>query len=81
MGIVAAVLAAGLGLLIFWLYRRSQTVVPDVADREAAKRDRVVAVDDAGRPVLESEEGDAEAPRDSAAFESVLHEEIDERKG
>lgn len=81
MGIVAAVLAVGLGVLIFLLYRRSQTVVPDVTDREAAKRDRVVAVDDTGQPVLESEEGGAGAPRDTAAFESVLHEELDERKG
>jgi hypothetical protein len=78
MGIVAAILVLGFGLLIFFLMRRSQRVVPDVAEREAAQRDRAVAVDDQGQAIAESQEAGDEAPRDDDAFEAVLHEELDD---
>jgi hypothetical protein len=78
--VVVVVLAAvaGLGLLIFRLQRRSQTVVPRVADEQAAKQDRVVAVDAAGRPVTESEDVPAGPARDPDAFEHVLSESLDD---
>jgi hypothetical protein len=76
--IVTAVLVLGLGLLILTLMRRTQRVVPDVADREAARRDQVVAVDDQGVPVTESQADDDVAPRDDAAFEGVLEEQLED---
>ena len=75
--IVTVLLVLGVGLLIFFLMRRSQTVVPDVADREASRHERVVALDDDGRPVTESQEEDP-ASRDGGAFESVLKEELED---
>lgn len=77
--IVVVLLVLGLGLLILFLMRRSQRVVPDVADRDAAHRDRVVAIDDQGRPVTASQADDDSAPRDDAAFEEVLKEELEDR--
>jgi hypothetical protein len=77
LGIVAAVLAVGVGLLIFFLMRRTQTVVPDVAEREVAHGDRVVADDGQGHEVTESQETPT-PPRDEDAFEAVLREERDE---
>ncbi len=74
--IVALVLVAGLGILIFKLMRRTQDVVPRAADHAEARGDRVVAVDDAGRPVTESEAGEPAEARDDAPFEAVLHEEL-----
>ena len=74
--VVAVVLVLGFGLLIFFLMRRSQKVVPDAAGRHAAQRDRAVAVDDHGRPITESQADDDAAPRDDAAFEGVLKEEL-----
>ena len=56
--VITLALVLGLGLLIFTLMRRSQEVVPRIADEDAAHRDRIVAVDDEGRPVTESEAGD-----------------------
>ena len=50
--IVALALVIGLGILIFSLIRRTQTIVPDTVDRRAAETDRVVGVDDQGRPVM-----------------------------
>ena len=76
--IVVVLIVLGLGLLILALLRRSQSVVPDVADREAARRDRVVAIDDQGRPVTESQADDDTPPRDAAAFEDVLKEQLDD---
>jgi hypothetical protein len=73
--IVALAFVIGLGLLIFSLMRRSQTAVPDAADRRAAETDRAVAVDDQGHLVMESQDGPTEPPRDATAFESVLGEE------
>ena len=73
--VITLALVLGLGLLIFSLMRRSQEVVPRIAD-DAAHRDRVVAVDDEGRPVTESEEGGETAPRDDAAFDAALKEEL-----
>ncbi len=75
--IVGVVLIVGLGILIVLAMRRSQGVVPDVADRHGAAHDRVVAVDDDGRPVTESQAGeDVAEPRDFAAFEDVLKDEF-----
>jgi hypothetical protein len=76
--IVAVLLVLGLGLLVFFLMRRSQTVVPDVAEKQGAPNDRVVSVDAQGRPVRESQEVDDSPPRDDAAFENVLKEELDD---
>jgi flagellar basal body-associated protein FliL len=76
--IVTVLLVLGLGLLILWLMRKSQRVVPAATERQDARRDRVVAVDDDGRPVRASQEGDEAAPPDEAAFEAALKEELDE---
>ena len=74
--VITLALVLGLGLLIFSLMRRSQEAVPRIADGDAAHHDRVVAVDDEGRPVTESEAGDEPAPRDDAAFDAALKEEL-----
>ena len=74
--VITLALVLGLGLLIFTLMRRSQEVVPRIADEDAAHRDRIVAVDDEGRPVTESEAGAEPAPRDDAAFDAALKEEL-----
>lgn len=76
--VVALVVVVVLGLLIFRLQKRSQTVVPEVAERRAEAEDRVVAVDDAGRPVTESQEGPATSPREDSGFEAVLGESLGE---
>lgn len=76
--VVVLALVIGLGILIFSLMRRSQTVVPDTTDRRAAETDRMVAVDDQSRPVMESQDGPSEPPRDAAAFESVLGKEMED---
>lgn len=73
--IVAVLLVLGFGLLIFWLMRRSQKVVPDVADERVAKQDHVVAVDEQGRQIMASQEPVTPA-RDAAAFDNVLRDEI-----
>jgi hypothetical protein len=75
-GIVLVVLVAALGIVAFKLIRRSPDVVPDVVDGAAAHRDRVVAVDDDGRPIMESEAGDDAEPRDAGAFEDVLKDQL-----
>jgi len=77
--VVALVLVIGLGyLIVFSLMKRSQTIVPDVSDEHAARTDRVVAVDDQGRPVTESQDVPPEPPRDAAGFERVLDESLDD---
>jgi non-ribosomal peptide synthetase component E (peptide arylation enzyme) len=76
--VITVALVLGLGLLIFTLMRRSQEAVPRIADVDASHRDRVVAIDDEGRPVTESEAGDEPAPRDDAGFEAALKEELDD---
>ena len=77
--IVALVLVIGLGyLIVFRMMKGSQTVVPGVADERAARADRVVALDDQGRPVMESQDAPPEPPRDAAGFEKVLDESLDE---
>ena len=73
--VVAVLLVLGVGLLIFWLMRKSQTVVPQVTDEDAASRDKVVGVDERGREIAASQEAPP-APRDDAAFESLLQDEI-----
>jgi len=76
--VVVLGLVVGLGYLILTLMRRSQDVVPRVAENDASHSDRVVAVDDEGRPITESEAGDESPPRDNAGFEAALKEELDE---
>ncbi len=76
--IVAVLLVLGVGLLVFWLMRRSQTVVPNVTDEDAASRDNVVGVDEKGHQITEAQEP-ASPPRDAAAFESLLKDEIHEQ--
>jgi hypothetical protein len=73
--IVVVLLVLGVGLLIFWLMRRSQTVVPHVADEDAASRDHVVEIDDQGREIMASQEA-PEPARDAAGFEDLLQDEI-----
>jgi hypothetical protein len=73
--IVAVLLVLGVGLLVFWLMRRSQTVVPNVTDEDAASRDNVVGVDEEGRQITQAQEPPS-PPRDAAAFENLLKDEI-----
>jgi hypothetical protein len=73
--IVAVLLVLGVGYLIFRLMRRTQTVVPQVTDENAAGRDQVVGVDEQGRQIMASQEA-PEAARDAGAFESLLKDEI-----
>jgi hypothetical protein len=77
--VVAVALVAGLGyLIIFSLMKRSQKVVPDIADERAAGADRVVAVDDQGQPVTESRDVSPGPARDATAFEQVLDESLED---
>ena len=78
--VIAVLLVLGLGLLIFALQRRTSKVVPRVVDREGVDRDRVVAVDDEGRPVMASHEPEQPA-RDVAGFETILDEELEDLRG
>ena len=73
--IVAVLLVLGVGYLIFRLMRRTQTVVPQVTDEDAASRDHVVGIDDQGREIMASQEAPAPA-RDTGAFEDLLKDEI-----
>ena len=73
--IIAVLLVLGVGLLIFWLMRRSQTVVPMVTDEDVASRDNVVGIDAQGREVTAAQEPSPPA-RDDGAFESLLKDEI-----
>ncbi len=73
--VIAVLLVLGVGLLVFWLMRRSQAVVPDVTDKNVASRDNVVGVDAQGRAITEAQEPPSQA-RDSGAFESLLRDEI-----
>lgn len=43
--------------------------------------DRVVAIDEAGNPVTDAEEGEIGPPRDEEAFEDALDEELRKLKG
>lgn len=76
--VVTVALVLVFGVVTVILMRRNQETVPDVADRHAARKDRVVAVDDEGQPVTESQAGDEAEPRDTGAFEDVLHEQLDD---
>jgi predicted PurR-regulated permease PerM len=77
--LVALVLVIGLGyLIVFRLMKGSQTIVPDVSDEHSAKTDRVVAVDDQGQPVTESQDTPPEPQRDATGFEKVLGESLDD---
>jgi hypothetical protein len=73
--VVAVLLVLGVGYLIFVLMRKSQTVVPQVTDEDAASRDLVVGVDEQGREIMASQEAPASA-RDTGAFEDLLKDEI-----
>jgi len=77
--VVALALVIGLGwFIVFRLMKGSQTVVPDVADGRAARTDRVVAMDDQGQPVTESQDVPPEPQHDAAGFEKVLGESLDD---
>ena len=76
--VVALALVIGLGWFIFVLMKRSQTIVPDVTDERAARTDRVVAMDDQGQPVTESQDVPPEPQHDAAGFEKVLGESLDD---
>ncbi len=77
--VAALAIVIGLGyLIVFRLMKGSQTVLPDVSDERATKTDRVVAVDDRGQPVTESQDGSPEPPRDATGFEKVLGESLDD---
>ena len=55
--VAALVIVIGGGyLIVFRLMKGSQKVIPGVSDERAARADRVVAVDDQGRPVTEAED-------------------------
>jgi hypothetical protein len=73
--VVAVLLVLGVGYLIFVLMRKSQTVVPQVTDEDAASRDHVVEIDDQGREIMASQEA-PEPARDAAGFENLLKDEI-----
>lgn len=76
--VVAVLLVLGVGLLVFWLLRKSQTVVPQVTDEDAASRDNVVGIDAQGREITEGQEPPSPL-RDGGAFESLLQDEIHEQ--
>jgi hypothetical protein len=76
--VVTLVLVLVFGLVSFKLLRKNRDVVPDLADRHAARQDRAVAVDDAGQPIMESQVGDETGPRDDDAFEDVLKDQLDD---
>ena len=76
--IVVLALVIGLGLFIFKLMRKSQSVVPAEADRNAARSDRVVAVDGQGHEVTEAEDASPGPERDQTAFDRVLNESLEE---
>ena len=76
--VIAVLLVLGVGYLIFVLMRKSQTVVPQVTDEDAASRDHVVEIDDQGHEIMSSQEAPEQA-RDGAAFEDLLKDEIHDR--
>ena len=77
--VVALALVIGLGwFIVSRLMKGSQTVVPDVTDERAARTDRVVAMDDQGQPVTESQDVPPEPQHDAAGFEKVLGESLDD---
>jgi flagellar basal body-associated protein FliL len=73
--VIVVLLVLGFGLLIFWLMRRSQDEVPDIADAHAARHPQVVGTDERGRAITDADEPEA-APRDAGAFEGLLKDEI-----
>jgi len=73
--VIAVLLVLGVGYLIFVLMRKSQTVVPQVTDEDAASRDHVVEIDDQGREIMASQEA-PEPARDTTGFENLLKDEI-----
>jgi len=73
--VVAVLLVLGVGMLILTLMRRSQTVVPRVADEDRESRDNVVGLDEQGREIMASQEA-PEPARDAGGFESLLKDEI-----
>lgn len=63
------------GLLAFVLLRRSQDVVPRVADRDDGRQ--IVAHDEDGQPVAAAQDGDS-TPHDDAGFDAAFKEELKE---
>jgi flagellar biogenesis protein FliO len=76
--VIAVLLVLGVGYLIYALMRKSQTVVPQITDEDAASRDHVVEIDDQGREIMASQEAPGPA-RDAGAFEDLLKDEIREQ--
>jgi hypothetical protein len=72
--VIAVLLVLGVGYLIFALMRKSQKVVPEMADPKHTA-ERVVGVDEQGRQITEAAEP-REPARDAGAFESLLQDEI-----
>ena len=58
--------------------RRRPGASCNVSDERAAKTDQVVAVDDQGQPVAESQDMTPEPQRDAGGFEKVLDESLDD---
>ena len=79
--VVTLVLVVVFGVVAFKLARGTKDVVPDTLDRQAANQDRVVAVDESGEPVMESQEGDVAGPHDDAGFDGVLKDQLDDLRG
>ena len=73
--IVVLLAVLGFGYLIYRLMRRSEDTVPQVTDRDDAKRDLVVGVDEQGRQIRASEDL-KEPARDDASFDALLKDEI-----
>ena len=73
--VIAVLLVLGVGILIFRMMRRSQTVVPDVTDRDDARHDLVVGTDEQGYAIHASEDPQ-EPARDDASFDALLKDEI-----
>ena len=73
--VIAVLLVLGVGILIFRMMRRSQTIVPDVTDRDDAKHDLVVGTDEQGREIRASEDPQGPA-RDETSFDALLKDEI-----
>jgi hypothetical protein len=77
--VVVAVVAAIVGVLVLRAVRDGTPHVPDALDHLPSRGDQPVAFSE-GRPVTEAEEPPAETG-DDAAFERVLHEELDDVRG
>ena len=74
--IIAVLLVLGVGYLIFVLMRKSQTVVPQVTDEDAASRDPVVEHRRPGARDRGLAGGAASRHATTAGFENLLKDEL-----